>query len=535
MVRPGTREHEIHVGVGAGVSLEKAIPLSELVVGIGDGLFYVRWPGLNGKLRICSGHMANPQFAPSLCRLLTELAYDGMPILREFDWGMASLLNFLPRVRVGRVVLSLARWRIPAAAAYQCFCVKDSAGFLDSLARWRAEWKVPRHVYLAEADNRLLLDLENEFDTEDLRTELGRIPEGQALILSEAYPGLEHAWLRGPTGSFMAEYVVPLVLNVHRPVATAADVPPQSSASGTTSPAEQSSLKRVKAPGSDWLYIKLYLAPSITDDVLIGPVAALAGWARELGIAHRWFFIRYADPDPHLRIRFQGDPASLRQTLLPRVLDWADELVNAERCCLRFSLETYEREIDRYGGEQAIEIAERLFFLDSESILALLRLLVRRSPLRRSELAVAGLDMLFRNLGYNFSERLDIFDAVAAPRRDTSSEYRERKTILQGLVGGRCPAPMSPAIKSALSALEGRSSQFTEHGRQLRQLDKESQLIVPITGILRSFAHMHCNRIGLDMTAERLTYGLLVRSYESLRALASQPLASETAATAATA
>jgi thiopeptide-type bacteriocin biosynthesis protein len=534
LVRPGTREYEIHVGVGAGVPRENSIPVRDLVVGLCDGLFYVRWPGLKGKLRICSGNMANPQFAPSLCRLLVELTFDGTAILREFDWGMASLLNFLPRVRVGRVVLSLARWRIPAAMVYKRLRIENGAAWRESLVRWRAEWKVPRHVYLAEADNRLLLDLENEMDAEDLRAELRRIPEGQALILSEVYPGLESAWQRGPTGSFMAEYVVPLVLKTGRQGAMAAEAPAQSSAFSTApSPPEQRSIDRVKAPGSDWLYIKLYLAPSIADDVLIGSIAELAGWARESGIVSRWFFIRYADPDPHLRIRFQGAPATLKQTLLPRVLDWAQVLVNEKRCCLRFSLETYEREIDRYGGAQAIEIAEHLFFLDSESTLDLLRLLARRCPLRRSELAVAGLDVLFHNLGYSSSERLDFFNAVAAPRKDTSSEYRERKTILQALVGGRCPASIGPAVKTALNALEAGASQFAEAGRQLRQFDQEGRLTVPLSGILRSFAHMHCNRIGLDLTAERLAYGFLARSYESLRALACEPIVNDTSAIAA--
>ena len=56
--------------------------------------------------------MGNPAFAPSVCRLLTELSQDATPIMTDFGWGTAAMLDFLPRVRVGRIVLSPAKWRI---------------------------------------------------------------------------------------------------------------------------------------------------------------------------------------------------------------------------------------------------------------------------------------------------------------------------------------------------------------------------------------------------------------------------------------
>ncbi len=47
------------------------------------------------------------------------------------------------------------------------------------------------------------------------------------------------------------------------------------------------------------------------NELLTGPVAELCEEALATGEAASWFFIRYADPDPHLRLRFRGDPDRL--------------------------------------------------------------------------------------------------------------------------------------------------------------------------------------------------------------------------------
>src|SRR5262249_32210525 len=152
-----------------------------------------------------------------------------------------------PRVRVGRIVLSVAKWRISADIASKHFRLGTPEEFERSLDRWRAEWKVPRHVHLAEADNRLVLDLENAMDREDLRAELRALAANQAILLEEVYPALDEAWLHGSDGRFVAEYVVPLALQ-HNGVKPAE--PPTRAAA-----AEQPAVAcRVKTPGSDWLY-----------------------------------------------------------------------------------------------------------------------------------------------------------------------------------------------------------------------------------------------------------------------------------------
>ncbi len=54
-------------------------------------------------------------------------------------------------------------------------------------------------------------------------------------------------------------------------------------------------------------------------DIVRGPLRDFSETVMSAGLADSWFFIRYADPDPHLRIRFHGDPERLTGTFWPVV------------------------------------------------------------------------------------------------------------------------------------------------------------------------------------------------------------------------
>ena len=522
LVRTGTRPFEIAVGLQPGVPFAQSIPVSELRVGVHRGRFYLRSPRFPGDLRICSGHMANMEFAPVVCRVLADLMLDGVATLRDFDWGVAAMHHFLPRVRVGRTVLSVAKWRITEAFLHSSFSLDGAREFRHSLDRWRTERNVPRYVHMTETDNRLVLDLENDTDIADLRDELRQVSAQRLVTLEEVYPRLEDAWLRGVTGRFVAEYVVPLVVRSnarddrpsrrpHAACALAASLLP-------------SATDRMKAPGSDWLYFKLYGASSLEDDLLTGPIRELTCWVRESAAAQRWFFVRYADPQPHIRLRFQGEPGVLADTLLPKALSWVRELVEKE-LCLRFALDSYEREIERYGGICAITAAEDLFFHDSEFALTALSFLEPRCPLQRYELAMVGLHALFRDLGWDLPRRAVFFKALDTGRYESGIACRERKEICEALAGLRPELPVAAFIRRISHGVRTDPFAVLSVGRRLQVLDDEGALCVPVASIFRSFAHMHCNRLGLGADAERLAYGVLTRTYETARSLAREQLA----------
>jgi thiopeptide-type bacteriocin biosynthesis protein len=508
-VRPRHRGYELPVGVPPTLPDDRVVRPDELAVGVRDGRLRLWWAPRGVEVVVTSGHMLNPHGAPDLCRFLLEVGYDGVTTPTGFSWGLAEGLPFLPRVRAGRLVLRPARWRQPHGLALARLQPDDEGRFAAALADWRRRWRVPRHVHLAAGDNRLLLDLDDPAQAAQLRQQLRR-GRGGDLVLEEALPGPGDAWLPGPGGRYAVEVVVPLV---RRERGHATGTP------ATTDPSARprafADSDRRKPPGSDWLFLSLYGPRADEDELLAGPVREFAAGLVDTGQVDGWLFVRYADPEPHLRLRFHGAPSSLASAVLPSAAVWAAGLVAGGRRA-RFGVEVYERELERYGGPEATALAETLFCADSAATADLLRRLrAEASRLDRTELAVLSVDDLLDSLGMDLAARArwcaeDGRSPVGGP------EYREGKERLRRLLAGTDGA-LGEAHAGVLATLAERRRAAAPVAARLAALAGAGELTRPLPALLRSYVHLHCNRLlGPEAEAEWLALGLLRRTLASL-------------------
>ena len=98
---------------------------------------------------------------------------------------------------------------------------------------------------------------------------------------------------------------------------------------------------------SAWAVACRTCAPDATD------LADLLDMAENSGLARRWFFVRYSDPDPHLRVRWQGEPDALLRHLLPlaHVIGVHGATVDLELVDDGVEIEATVRTADRTGVE----------------------------------------------------------------------------------------------------------------------------------------------------------------------------------------
>ncbi|GAB2857999.1 lantibiotic dehydratase [Actinoallomurus bryophytorum] len=291
---------------------------------------------------------------PFAARLVWEIGAARMPSWPLWSWGAAARLPRLPRVRHGRTVLIPARWRPDRRLA------GSEAPFEDwrrSFEAWRRDWSVPGTVEAAVLDQRLRLDLGSELHLRVLRDELRRHPD---LKLYEKPFGGEIG--TGCTGGHATEVVIALRPASPRRVQAGTGPPP---------PVIGRNSRPVHQPGGEWLYLKVYAAARRHDEIIAHHLPLLL--ERAGSVADRWFFMRYHDDRPHLRLRFHGEPAALNSTLLPAVHDWAAGLA-AAGTIQHIVIDAYRPEVTRYGGTLAIEAAEGLFGADSDAVIAQLGL-----------------------------------------------------------------------------------------------------------------------------------------------------------------
>ncbi|AUG76447.1 hypothetical protein CFP65_1558 [Kitasatospora sp. MMS16-BH015] len=441
--------------------------------------------------------LATDIHAPNAARLLDELSRGGEGLWPRWRWGSAESLPFLPRIRYRRTVLSPARWR-PEEPELR----SSTASFEQWSARldeWCRHWRIPQVVQSMTEDQQITIDLTDLHHRELLRQEW----LGSGEVVLQELPETGSGWLGDPAtpAGRVNELAFPLV---RRSPGTATE-PSVAPARGRT----------VYGPGSRWLYAKLYCSTVRQDEVLSRELPELlAALPPEVD---RWFFLRYLDPAPHLRLRFHGDPAALNSRLLPALSAWAERLA-ATGVIERLVLDSYEPELERYGGPAAIAAAERAFAADSRSCLTQLRLLRERTlPVDPLVLVAANyVDMAAQFGDPSLLHRL----YRATERHELSPAVREQARALIDPDGRWTGLAALPGGSELLTGWAERAAALADFRAHLDESWSDSDTA------LSALLHLHHNRlIGTDRTAEERSLALArrtVRAHQGrLAALAS--------------
>jgi thiopeptide-type bacteriocin biosynthesis protein len=270
-------------------------------------------------------------------------------------------------------------------------------------------------------------------------------------------------------------------------------------------------------PVGEWAYFKWYCGETTAEHVLVR-VNELTEALLQDRLVTRWFFIRYNDPWPHIRIRFQLRDA----TAWPAVTDRVQAFVSpwlAEERIWKTAVDTYEPERERYG-DSTLELSEALFHRDSELIQAALAI-VRDSgdENRRWQLALPALARLLQDFGLDAEASCRLLDSwtqgLLGERKDPKATakgldrlFRERRgEIDRALLGGA--GPSGPARWA--EALEARS-------RATKALASAHGGHVPDTHVM-SFVHMCCNRlfVGQPREHELAVCWLLAKHFRGIR------------------
>lgn len=277
-----------------------------------------------------------PTWQQPLIRFLTEIWTAWTAPCARFDWGHARRLPFLPRIRRGRSILHPARWTIPATALPG----RDAAWpqWRDAWERHRERHRVPRQVLLGDDDVRLRLDLDVDAHLALLRSHLDR--HGAAVVTETPEPS---GWIDGRPAE--------LLLTLTR-------IPPR----------HHSPTRRMRPAGtlqhrpgrSRWLDARLF---GRTEDI----VARLTEFPGHTGPFAGWWFLRYPDPSPHVRLRIPLGDADQFSAAAHDLAVWAERL-HDDGLLADYTLAVYRPEA-RYGSGPTLAAAEAVFAADSRAVL----------------------------------------------------------------------------------------------------------------------------------------------------------------------
>lgn len=484
VARPALTEHEIPFLGTSSRPPEQQLEACDLLLGIRDGRLRLWSRSRNREViaRVTNAHNFRKR-GVSAYRFLGALQRQRLAGALHWEWGPLSVLPDLPRVRYRNVVLARARWTVTLAE------VKAVGA---EVARRRG---MPRFVVLDYLDQELLIDWENPVSIEAF---LATAPAEGTIALQELLPQPDAMAVRGPEGRFTNEIVIPFLRLQPR-------------FSVMEAPSETPSRVRSFAPGGgDWLFWKLYTGYSTADRLLVESIAPAMQRLQDERRISSWFFIRYSDPDHHLRLRVRGGDAGelLKElgTLFASLLErgWLAKV----------QLDTYERELERYGGAGQIDRIETLFAADSAAVAAALPYMQSDATLRW-QTAAWGADRLIDDLGVAAAHRLALLehlsrdfgsdlDAGRVTREALARKTRETRAALEAIFN-------NPALRPWQPAYEERSHVIASLALRL---DREPPFR---DGIVASILHLHLNRVfrSRKREQERVLYDLLLRRERS--------------------
>ncbi len=526
LARPVLREWELEWLGRSGAPAERRLPAADLLVSVRRGRCVLRSRRLGRRVvpRLTSAHNWSRR-SPGVYRFLCAVQADGRGGA-GWSWGAFERAPFLPRLRRGRIVLARARWHVPAAELHEL-----GAGGFAAARTWREVRRLPRWVLLADGDNALPVDLDNALAVEAFAR---LVRARDSVTLEELFPGPEELVAEGPDGAYAHEILLPLVRAAALP---ANRVPRRGDEDvGAPLPAPNgrapATVRRTFAPGSEWATLKLYTGTVTADRVLRDEVAPLARRLVEAGAADAWFFLRYADPGTHLRVRLHGDPGRMRADVFPELEALSAGLMNDGRAHDAV-FATYHREIERYGGPDGIGPAERVFHADSDAVAEVLALLERGETGldERWRVGLLGTDVLLRDLGLDAAARARVaaagreafaaeFAAGPAVRRALGQRFRAERGALEELLGAGPDSghPLAPGA----AVLARRSERLAPVAARLRALEEAGRLTLPVEDMADSFVHMWLNRLmrADNRAHEYAIYDLLARLYAARAARA---------------
>ncbi|UUC47260.1 thiopeptide-type bacteriocin biosynthesis protein [Flavobacterium cerinum] len=273
--------------------------------------------------------------------------------------------------------------------------------------------------------------------------------------------------------------------------------------------------------GEEWLYYKIYTGFATTDAILYNQLYPIITGLLRDGLIDKWFFIRYTDPEHHLRLRLHlikpehiGTVILAFQHVFRRLTD--------QHSVWKIQTDTYERELDRYGHE-LIEQAETLFFYDSECIVNLLSVLETTDDENEKWITgMAAIDTFLDVFRYDFEAKRALMEQLrtsffkefkvgTGTKKELSTKYRNHKNEIERFM------KLTSQTNDLKAILDKRNSNITEQADNIRE-----QLSDPVTinTLLGSYIHMTMNRLfdSNNRQCEMILYDLLCSYYTSVLA-----------------
>lgn len=271
-------------------------------------------------------------------------------------------------------------------------------------------------------------------------------------------------------------------------------------------------VKRTFVPGDEWLFFKVYCGVKTGDELLVKKILPLAHRLMREKVIVRWFYIRYSDPDYHLRVRFLLSSTDETGCVITKTRECVSTYLKTNQVS-KIVVDTYQREIERYGAKY-IELSERIFHAGSECVATILKNIKDSSELRW-QVAFLIVDSLFTSLGLDIGQKKEFIERMNESflrefnfnihnSKSLNDAYRKKRKTVADMVSGLGKGDMDSSMRKCVNT----------YFKEITGIIGET----PIDKLsISSYIHMEMNRLFAcnNRLNEMVVYNYLLRHYKS--------------------
>lgn len=254
-------------------------------------------------------------------------------------------------------------------------------------------------------------------------------------------------------------------------------------------------------PGNAWCCYKIYCSHLVGERVINEVVQPLIGSYKKKEKDLMWFFIRYDDPDHHIRLRIKSSKIGIITRQLNKLLQ---PLID-EGFIFSVQLDTYKREIERYQ-ENNIELSEQLFSYDSTSMIEAISLINKMEDENlRWKVAIFSIDCLLNDFELDIFERMELMDKsyilfmpeyVDISRKDAQKNFKSsidaKLRLHNNFLDEIIRLKKTDSLNEFVPIFEKRSEDLRNIVCEIKtNITNKDRLIT----LLRDYIHMSLNRI----------------------------------------
>ena len=520
LLRPVLRNYEIPYLGKSALPAENQIQLQDLMISIRNGKIILRSIKLNKEVipRLSTAHGYSFNALPAY-QFLGDLQTQYVEKSElAFNWGtLSSNYKFLPRAEYKNIILARAKWQL-LKSDYQILLSEERISLIDKIIEWRKQWNIPQYVVLVEADNELFVNFD---DVLSIKMFVSVIKKKDRIALDEFLFDVDNLLIKDvQENRYTNEFIAVLLKSENKD---------QSSYPSThfIKPVEEivKISQRDFTLGSEWLYYKFYCGVTTADKLLSEVIKPLTEEIVKNKWADKFFFIRYRDPDLHIRLRFHvnniNNVGKIIAVVYQSILPYVDQGL-----VVKIQTDTYRREIERYGNN-TMDITESFFYIDSIVTLNMLELISEdKDEQIRWQFAIRSVDELLTIFQYTPNEKLLLLEQFKEGyinehsnskelRLQLDTKSRNLRKHVENILNRELDAARE--ILPLIDLLIWKREQLKPVANKIIELKNMNQLQITLSGLMESYTHMMLNRIfrSRQRTYEMVIYDLLYRFYKS--------------------